>query len=187
MKEPEARSRAYDLMTIALKALGIADDSALRPYSAGCVEDADLNKERHGYISVGYDLTLSYTSFGKASRPQGPRCVGGCGPHLDGHLDMGIPARSGTHAVRPECAGRVPDGRGREHADQAAGGRLLAVLPRPRDREACGIAVGGGHAIPSGGRQFDPNPGHPGLMTHGVVGSSPPRGEVRPAAADRFR
>lgn len=67
MKEPEARSRAYDLMTIALKALGITDDSALRPYSAGCVEDADLNNERHGYISVGYDLTLSYTSFGKAS------------------------------------------------------------------------------------------------------------------------
>lgn len=67
MTEPTARARAYDLMGLALNALGVRDDSAMRSTGGPCVEDADVNKQRHGYVSVGYGLELQYTSFATAA------------------------------------------------------------------------------------------------------------------------
>ncbi|MGA4545140.1 hypothetical protein ACPA54_34640 [Uniformispora flossi] len=67
MTEPAARARAYDLMGLALNALGVRDDSGMRSVGGPCVEDADVNKQRHGYVSVGYGLEVQYTSFATAS------------------------------------------------------------------------------------------------------------------------
>ncbi|MGR6998392.1 hypothetical protein ACU686_10330 [Yinghuangia aomiensis] len=70
MTEPAARARAYDLMGLALNALGVRDDSAMRSVGGPCVEDADVNKQRHGYVSVGYGLGCSTPASPRPPRPR---------------------------------------------------------------------------------------------------------------------